>query len=205
MANDKYGALSAAHTAVFENLGAITVEIWLNFTSHDKTTHRYILTKWENWNSDCSFCFYDNFSSTPSNSTTFAMNREGQPGLNNDSKVWLTISPVEPGGWHHQAFVYEKTDGTRANVATYADRVMSSTTTTYNEGVRTGNGPLTLGNSTDGSAGAFPGMADELRISNVARSQDWMQATYDSIHVEDFAKCGKVRDLTIHGLMIFIR
>ena len=32
-----------------------------------------------------------------------------------------------------------------------------------------------------------------------------MQATYDSIHVEDFAKCGAVRDLTLRGLMIIIR
>ena len=180
-AGDKYGALSAPHTDVFNSLGSITVELWLNFTAHDTTTHRYILTKWENWNSDCSFCLYDNYSSTPPNKTQFAMNREGQPGLNADSKVWLTVDPIEAGSWHRQAFTYEKTEGNTAKVAIYNDKARSATTTSYNEGVRTSNGPLTLGNSTSGSAACFPGMVDELRISNVARSEDWLNATYDMI------------------------
>jgi hypothetical protein len=205
VAEDKYGALSAPHTAVFENLGAITLEMWINLTKQDTTNNRYLLTKWINYNSDCSFCIYDSCMSTPPNNTAAAIFREGQPGVNADKKVSMSISPVEPGSWHHQAFVYEKTNESLANWATYADRTASSGTTEYNEGVRTGYGPLTLGNSTYASAGAFPGMVDELRISNVARSQDWMQTTYDSIHVEDFAKCGAVRDLTIHGLKILVR
>ena len=45
-----------------------------------------------------------------------------------------------------------------------------------------GNGnDLFLGNSGTGEAKAFPGIIDEVRFSDIARSADWVKATYDSI------------------------
>jgi hypothetical protein len=53
----------------------------------------------------------------------------------------------------------------------------------------TANTTLFIGNSSSGSTGAFPGMIDEVRISSVARSDDWMRATYDTMMSGDFSTC----------------
>ena len=48
--------------------------------------------------------------------------------------------------------------------------------------------PLYLGNVNGNNPGkAFPGQIDELRISNVARSADWVKATHDCVADADFA------------------
>ena len=205
VAEDKKGALSAANSAAFDNLGAITLELWVNITAQDTANDRYIFSKWVTYDNDGSFVIYDRAGSTPKNRIQSAIFREGQPGKNSDSKINMYIDPLEAGGWHHQVFVYEKTDGSTANWASYGDKAKLSGTTAYNEGVRTGTAPMTLGNSTAASSGAFPGKIDEVRVSNVARSQDWVNATYDTITDTDFAHCSSVKDLTVRGLQIFIR
>lgn len=53
----------------------------------------------------------------------------------------------------------------------------------------TGTGRLYLGNhlSYNHYNNPYPGRIDEVRISNVARSADWVNATYDTVHNDDFA------------------
>ena len=181
VAGDKKGALSFPSVDAFNNLGAITVELWVNLPAQDPNADRYILTKWVNYDTDGSFSIYDRANSSPQNRIQMAVFREGQPGKNSDVKVSMGLAPVSAGNWHHQVFTYETTAGTTANWAAYGDKTRSGGTIAYNEGMRTGNGPVTLGNSTVASSGAFPGKIDEVRISNVARSQDWVNATYDTI------------------------
>ena len=48
---------------------------------------------------------------------------------------------------------------------------------------------LYVGNQFHSSTGAWPGLMDEVRISNVARSDDWLQATIDCVKKADFASC----------------
>ncbi len=56
-------------------------------------------------------------------------------------------------------------------------------------------GVLSLGNNGAGSANAYPGSLDELRISNVARSADWVGATYRTIADNAaFTTYGAVKD-----------
>ena len=45
-----------------------------------------------------------------------------------------------------------------------------------------------LGNSHSNNHDAYPGKLDEVRISNVSRSDDWVKATYDTVKTEGFAK-----------------
>lgn len=45
-----------------------------------------------------------------------------------------------------------------------------------------------LGNSHCWDGRAFPGKLDEVRISNVARSDDWVKATYDTVNSISFAQ-----------------
>ena len=50
----------------------------------------------------------------------------------------------------------------------------------------------------------IPGQIDEVRISNVARSDDWIQATHDMVQKSDFATYGEARE-NVRGLSIFVR
>ena len=129
VAGDKKGALSAANSAAFNSLGAITLELWVNITEQDTANDRYIFSKWVTYDNDGSFVIYDRAGSSPKNKIQSAIFREGQPGKNSDSKINMAIDPLEAGGWHHQVFVYEKTDGSTANWASYGDKAMSSGTT----------------------------------------------------------------------------
>ena len=48
--------------------------------------------------------------------------------------------------------------------------------------------PLYLGNAqTTANTRVFPGQIDELRISKVARSADWVKATHDTVDAPSFA------------------
>ena len=50
-----------------------------------------------------------------------------------------------------------------------------------------------VGNTSRTSKDAYPGKLDEIRISSVARSDDWIKATYDSIHETSFVTYGTAR------------
>ena len=55
------------------------------------------------------------------------------------------------------------------------------------EDVLSNTAALYLGNSHGQAKTPFPGQIDELRISNVARSADWVKATHDCVADADFA------------------
>ena len=177
-AGDKKGSLTAASTKAYDSLPAITVELWLNFDEHRTDNNTFILCKWENWNSDGAFSLYDNYSSNPNNKSVFAIYREGQPGMNSDARNYASLTACDTGVWCHQAFTYDS--ATKA-WASYKDKERTYGTTPYNDHVRTSAGPLFLGNGSISAAQCFLGKIDEVRISNVARSQDWVNATYDTI------------------------
>ncbi len=56
---------------------------------------------------------------------------------------------------------------------------------------------LNLGNQFRGWSNSFPGKLDEVRISNVVRSDDWIKATYDTIkNNSTFTTYGAAREQT---------
>ena len=60
---------------------------------------------------------------------------------------------------------------------------VNSTDAQYKGQVATIGGQFVVGNTfeTRWGTSAYPGIIDEVRISNVARSADWVKATYDTI------------------------
>ena len=94
------------------------------------------------------------------------------------------------GGWMHFALVYDSVDAKK--LLAYANGMnngSSDDAKSLNEGWSTvpNGGSVVLGNMTGTSASAFPGSMDEVRISAVARSADWMKATHDTVMKPDFA------------------
>jgi hypothetical protein len=72
-------------------------------------------------------------------------------------------------------FVYMINNGTTNKV--YADGTEDGSISTSGKTVKTGSWDLEVG-GWNASARSFQGIIDEIRISNVARSTDWMEAEY---------------------------
>ena len=93
-------------------------------------------------------------------------------------------------GWMHVGLVFDSVDAKK--LLSYANGMnngSSDDSKPLNEGWCTvpNGGSLVLGNMTGTFASAFPGSVDEVRISAVARSADWMKATHDTVMKPDFA------------------
>ncbi len=89
------------------------------------------------------------------------------------------------GGWTYQNF--RASDTPRFYQGLNRNPIIASGS--YSITNDTANTTLYIGNTSSGGTGAFPGMIDEVRISSVARSDDWMTATYDTIMSADFSTC----------------
>ncbi|UCE36268.1 MAG: DUF2341 domain-containing protein [Thermoplasmata archaeon] len=78
------------------------------------------------------------------------------------------------GEWHHIAGTY---DDNAKRVCIYWDGECLNSTILLGAVELTGQTSVTIGN---GSWGEFDGIIDEVRISNVARSWDWIDASYNN-------------------------
>lgn len=96
--------------------------------------------------------------------------------------------------WTHSAYVYDSVDKHGYAYMNGVNR--TNGTYTPDQAVTTIDVPLCLGNRDSNSAYAFPGSFDELRLSSVARSADWVKATYDTVINEGFASYEQDNDWT---------
>ena len=55
-----------------------------------------------------------------------------------------------------------------------------------------------------GGVRVFPGSIDEVRVSNVARSADWVKASHDTVTESSFATYGPAGENVATGIMIII-
>ena len=151
-----------------------TVEAWTYQTSN---TTAAILSKRYSSSKNLSYFLYHNGSKTQFN----VANADSTSG----NSAQLTPSLNQ---WTHQSYTFSA--GTIKGYMNGA-KVGSDKTVSFST-VNASDGYLHLGNfNREGAWNAesrnFPGKIDEVRISNVARSADWMQATYDTVQKEGFA------------------
>jgi hypothetical protein len=102
--------------------------------------------------------------------------------------------------WGHNAFTYDSSSYTITtwnNGGWYWD---SQGYYKLNDPVYSGPGKIYLGAIPTGDF--YPGVVDELRISKVARSADWIKTTYDTVNNASFAAYGAVRS---NGFCIIVR
>ena len=111
--------------------------------------------------------------------------------------------------WNHTVTIFDGTysgesgndNDTRHNRAVYLNGnslSLSSTTDLSGTMVQT-NSTLYLGNEKGKSANSYRGIIDEVRLSTVTRSADWVKATYDTIANESFAVYEPQLDWTIYA------
>ena len=180
---DSSARLSAADDDDLDGFADFTFEVWTKQESAPSAI-AFILAKRTKINEDFAYYLYSNCSTVDwkhgrdicgvsTNGTTEAAYLIGTD--KNMTPVW--------GEWCHQAFVRD----TVANKGYgYVDGVVVNGNASGSEVLFNSTSALHLGNS-QGNGNTFNGLIDELRISRVARSADWIQASYDAVAKSGFA------------------
>jgi hypothetical protein len=162
------GTSSAIHvpwSADFDLSSGFEVQGWFKVTAAEKPAVNNFLTL------------------TSKEATANSANRNWWISMRSDGRIWWKSSPgidttnatdMANGAWHHFAAVH---DGGVARL--YLDGVQVAADVT--PGVAdTQTAPVLFGNE-DGTARYHKGLLEELRLSNVARSSNWVWAVYQNI------------------------
>ncbi len=181
------GRLSAADDPDLDGFTSFTVELWSKQAA-GADYQPYMLTKTAT--GEFAYTFYQNRGTSTTNSVFYVFSDATNNGRKNIAGDSRNLVVPAMGVWNHQAFVR---DLAKEKSFSYLDGTPvpeGGKTLTAEEMVAVcdSSSPLYLGNATGNNpSAAFPGQIDELRISNVARSADWVKATHDCVADADFA------------------
>jgi len=150
--------IDCGHSSSLDITGELTAEVWLNFS--DGSGMQRFLNKRSN---DDGYLFQLYTSSY-------------QGGIKKDG-LWeyagISLTPTV-GQWYHMAYTFDGSD-----IRLYLDSVLVDTASPVNSEIGSTTNSLRLGSFFDGSCW-FNGMMDEARISDIARSSDWLETSYDN-------------------------
>lgn len=192
-----YGVFSRSDSQnQFVGLGAFTIEAWSCYDDSASTDTREtpIVSRSSN-NGD----FYKLYKATSSGANSgkhaFFFKIDGKTSQN-----WISVnnaSAVDFSRWYYSVRCW---DGATGNSRGYDnDELFFEGTSDGDKGtLPTGSGYFMVGNSGINRWGtsAFPGTIDEVRFSNVSRSGDWVQASYDTVRDVGFAVPEQPNDWT---------
>ena len=167
----------------YEGLDALTVEAWACRDTDAQNTG-YILDLTQHTGTNWAWRLFDYKQSGVAKVFCSVCTTNG-------TEIKLSGSTVSTNQWMYRAFTYNSQIENAHNFFLYVNGQKS---TSKEDGggspvKKTKTGRLFLGNqlSYNHYTDPYPGRIDEVRISNVARSADWVKATYDTVKNEDFA------------------
>ena len=166
----------AAYRDAYNGMSALTVEAW---TYRDSTVLKggYVLDMAQRPGSDQAYCMYDK-----SNSRVVEFDFWNTDGTKTTLK---TSGNVSADTWVYQAATFDSESEAANNAILYVNGSVSASAAGGDNPIKAipSSGNLHLGNAHNytGYNLPFPGMIDEVRISNVARSPEWLRTTYDMI------------------------
>ena len=180
--DSKKGGLTASDSSdILAGSKDLTLEAWIYPMQIDTSAQRGIMSKRAS-SSSATYYVYAN------------KDREGTPTISvskgsDDSSVTYPAAKTDPpplNSWTHTAFTRI---GSTKTVSEYLDgtNLLSTTQTGTAGSLYHGGWNVVLGNASTTAANSFPGNIDEVRISSVARSAEWIRATRDTIADEGFA------------------
>lgn len=196
----------------FDGFNAITVEAWTwqddhNATENSKT--RYVLRKYDGASTASWFLVEIGGKPTPSDNGKYSFQ------FYDSNSIWKEISidgdwtKPSRADWNHSVSVWDGGAGVRNSYLNGSQLSSYSASDAYKGqllSITASNAMLCLGNIWEGGTAQFPGKLDEVRISKVARSSEWIKATYDTIkNNADFTAYSNVRENKKLGLHIIVR
>lgn len=165
-----------------DGFAAMTVEIWTYQATHATVA---IVDKRAGYDNDTAWQMYDG-----NGPTTFGIcsTPTGKGAVN----VNIINPPLN--AWNYQVYTYDSTLSS-ARTKGYLNGAYVNSNNSQSGAVRASAAPLWLGIFQSGDNRNFPGKVDELRISNVARSADWIKAGYDTVNADGFLTYGPAKDM----------
>ncbi|MBP5544777.1 MAG: DUF2341 domain-containing protein [Kiritimatiellae bacterium] len=183
----KTGGYSVPDTkGILDGLSAITLETWTYQTAY-VSEHRYIFNK-QDPNVNQSAYYFQQLKDTNGKMAAYIY-KTNSVGTQAAVGFWQGSSHagVQLNEWTHQVFRWRGDTGLTTGFLN-GDNVHELVA--HNNYKGTGivvGGSLYVGNFFQNQQMVFPGKIDEVRVSNVARSDDWVAATHDTIANDDFA------------------
>ncbi len=191
--DNRGGLLAFDPDGKLSGFDAISIEIWEKVESFDETYDRYMLSKRRD--SGDKLCPYNFYIPTTLRPTAVMLLEGGEAAdVNCFVAAWAGyLTQSHAGSWNFHCAQYDRNATIHTNYlngASVGTRSDASATTGFP--LFSNDAPLCLGNYTlpyymsGTKPTVFNGALDELRISNVARPNAWVKATYDTIHNADF-------------------
>ena len=182
------GGFSVSDTeGALDGFSGLTLEVWTYQTAYPTDNHRYLFTKKGSLNGSDRIAYYAEQAKTTGKLAAYV--KRTLNGSEGDTGVWQgdTYPSAALNEWTHQVFRWRGDTG-RSNGFLNGVNVITEPGADYKKGtlVQVG-GSLYIGNLNLSNNRVFPGKMDEVRISSVARSDDWIAATHDTIANDDFA------------------
>ena len=185
--------LSAANDSDLDGFTDFTMEIWTRQETWGDSNNPVLLAKRSE--QACSYHWYCNKLTNSSRAACMVLSTNGT------SSVDKSGNPTSPTlrEWTHQAFVRNTAannfksfvNGTNSN--TWSDSYGTHPIASTSERLAFGSGNRGF---------PFPGQIDEVRISRVARSGDWIQATHDTVKKANFATYSKAKATTSRAAVL---
>ena len=117
-------------------------------------------------------------------------------GVSNEQS-WVSESKPASNEWHHIAFAYDSSASAPGGVSMIDGDIEKETSesvgTVWTDRI---NHCLHIGNLGSNTSLGWPGKIDEVRISSVKRSKDWLKASHDCVKRTDFAEYQTPNDWT---------
>ena len=178
-----YARLSADDDDDLDGFTDFTFEVWTKQETAPSSTTAYILAKRSKNEEDVAYILYNNKSSDAAKHgrNIFGISVNGT-SLSYPVGSGHNMQP-QWGEWCHQAFVRNAAGNKGLG---YLNGIVINGMGTGSDPVFASTSKLHLGNA-QGNGVPFNGLIDELRISRVARSADWLQASHDTVSKADFA------------------
>ncbi|MHC5039837.1 MAG: DUF2341 domain-containing protein [Planctomycetota bacterium] len=166
------GHISAQHSPSIDITGPFTVEAWIRARGFDN--YLMIVDKYHN-SGPYSYGFTFYLCGQSIGQPRIRMSIYG--GVLGNSNLTGTARPdIQQDKWHHVVGVF---DG--SSITLYVNGALDSTTASAVAPASTPDN-LSIGKRTNGWGGYSPflGILDEVRISNTARSADWVETCYNN-------------------------
>ena len=171
------GRVNVPSSSSLNGTGNITVEAWMNPTNLPLLySKQYIITKQQPYTSTNSS--YDLYFTGPTTTTTTICVGSVLSGAQTRVCALTNIGGAEVNSWHQYTGTY---DGTAWRI--YQDGVLLATTVSAN-GPHSTTEALSIGATTNNGtlySNSYISSIDEARVSNAARSADWINTEYTNM------------------------